>query len=85
MTHAGNLTLQMREFFGDCIISRNFGPLDLRIYDHRFSVIESFDRKGLKKQPAYILRIETNTSSYTDESLHRIALRQEENKECTHR
>jgi hypothetical protein len=39
--------MKMCRFFGDRIISRNSGPLDLRIYNHNFPVFECFDKKGL--------------------------------------
>jgi hypothetical protein len=73
MIHAGNLAMEMCEFFGDRIFSRNFCPVDLQIHDHRFSVFGARERKGLQKRPAYIVRIEANTSRCTEVSLHRAA------------
>jgi len=65
--------MEMCEFFGERIFSRNFCPLDLQIYDLRFSVFKARERKSLQKRPAYIVRIETNTSSCTGLSLCRAA------------
>jgi hypothetical protein len=48
MIHAGNLAMEMYEFFGDWVISRNFFPLDIRIYDPRFSAFEVLERKVYK-------------------------------------
>jgi hypothetical protein len=62
--------------------SRKFCPLDLQIYDHRFSVFEALERKGFQKRPACIIRIETNTSSCTEIFLHRAASDRRDRNAC---
>jgi hypothetical protein len=82
MIHAGNLAMEVYEFLGDRILSRNFCPLYLQIYDHRFSVFEARERKGLQNRPAYIIIIETNTSSSTEVTLHRAASDRKDRNAC---
>lgn len=74
--------MEICEFFGERIFSRNFCPLDLQIHDHRFSVFEARERKGIQKRPAYIIIIETKTSSCTEVSLRRAASDRRDRNPC---